>query len=392
MSTQAAPIPTEDAGRRMGSLGYVAILSITQLRRIVTDRGSVIWLFIFPFALAGVLGLSLQGLMSPQWVPNSPYTVAVVGGESPAYHGIVAALSGVKEYVHVVAADGEDEARRMVLHEETDGALLIPAGFPGEPLQFIGAPHRVSSEVLTEIIQSMVLRVGAQHLGSVSVEQTEVARTEVADRSDGLPSWLQGDAYQYYSIALTAMFALFAAHSAMVMSARDRQTDAYARLRTLGVRPATFFVSGAVAAWIMGFGFITVISVATRWVYGVDWGDLGGWFILTAVGSSTVAAVSFALTALIPSAEHVEDAGSTLFMIMAFLGGSMTPLQVLPKWLVTAFDWLPNRALLRGYLKLADGGDLAALSGDVGQLLLTTAVLVGLGTVVWTLRTRGERV
>lgn len=94
--------------------------------------------------------------------------------------------------------------------------------------------------------------------------------------------------------------------------------------------------------------------------------------------------------ALIPNPEHIDGAGSAIFNVLAFLGGSMTPLHVLPEWFRTALSWLPNRALLTGYLKVANGADIGAISTELMTLAVSTVALFTLGWAIWTLRARGE--
>lgn len=78
-------------------------------------------------------------------------------------------------------------------------------------------------------------------------------------------------------------------------------------------------------------------------------------------------------------------------MILAFLGGSMTPLQVLPEWFVTAFAWLPNRAMLSGFLKLAGGAAPAETAQELAVLGGAALALWLLGAIVWGVRAWRDR-
>lgn len=206
----------------------------------------------------------------------------------------------------------------------------------------------------------------------------------------GLPPWLQTDAFTYYAVGITAMFVLFAAHAVSVTAVRDRATDAYARLRALGVKPAVYMVGGSVASIVVSFLFLSVMAGISSLLFGVVWGNVLSWIVLTLTGATAAAGLSLVVMALIPKPDHIDGAGSAIFNVLAFLGGSMTPLHVLPDWFRTSLGWLPNRAVLAGYLKASRGADLAAISGELMTLVVATVILFTFGWAVWTMRAKGE--
>ena len=55
------------------SVRQMWIICGTHVRRVLVDRGTAIWLLALPLALIGVLGMSLQSLMSPDFIPPKPY-------------------------------------------------------------------------------------------------------------------------------------------------------------------------------------------------------------------------------------------------------------------------------------------------------------------------------
>ena len=107
-------------------------------------------------------------------------------------------------------------------------------------------------------------------------------------------------------------------------------------------------------------------------------GPRAEWPALTLTGATAAAGLSLAVMALFPKPEHVDGAGGAIFNILAFLGGLMTPLHVLPEWFRTSLAWLPNRAVLAGYLKASRGAEPAAVSGE-----LTTLAAAAAGCLPW---------
>ena len=51
------------------SVRQMAIICGNQVRRVLVDRGTAIWLLVLPLALMGVLGIGLQSLMSTNFAP-----------------------------------------------------------------------------------------------------------------------------------------------------------------------------------------------------------------------------------------------------------------------------------------------------------------------------------
>src|SRR5690606_8099584 len=132
---------------------------------------------------------------------------------------------------------------------------------------------------------------------------------------DGVPAWLQTDAFTYYAVGITAMFVMFAAHAVSVTAVRDRATDVYARLRALGVTPAAYMLGGSAASIVVSVLFASVMAVVSRLLFGVTWGHALSWLALTLTGATAAAGLSLAVMALFPKPEHVDGAGGAIFNI-----------------------------------------------------------------------------
>src|SRR5690606_233091 len=109
----------------------------------------------------------------------------------------------------------------------------------------ISAPDAIVTEMLMPIVREVSLHVQAGRAKTVSAVYTDVGVPETSP--GGLPDWLQTDAFSYYTAGVMAMFVMFAAHSVGSNAARERATDAYARIRAFGVKPAEYMVGSAAA-------------------------------------------------------------------------------------------------------------------------------------------------
>ena len=113
------------------------------------------------------------------------------------------------------------------------------------------------------------MQIQANTAASTRAVRTE-AHTEGA-AGDGVPAWLQTDAFTYYAVGITAMFVMFAAHAVSVTAVRDRATDVYARLRAL-VTPVAYMLGGSAASIVVSVVFASVMAVVSRPLFGVTWG------------------------------------------------------------------------------------------------------------------------
>lgn len=373
------------------SVRQMWIICGTHVRRVLVDRGTAIWLLALPLALIGVLGMSLQSLMSADFIPPKPYRVVVAESASGDHEALLRPLQALPRHLEVSTAPTPGEARDMVVQRQADAAVVVTGLVPetGElTVSLISAPGAVITEMMTSILDEVLLQIQANSAASTRAVRTE-AHTEGA-AGDGVPAWLQTDAFTYYAVGITAMFVMFAAHAVSVTAVRDRATDVYARLRALGVTPAAYMLGGSAASIVVSVLFASVMAVVSRLLFGVTWGHALSWLALTLTGATAAAGLSLAVMALFPKPEHVDGAGGAIFNILAFLGGSMTPLHVLPEWFRTSLAWLPNRAVLAGYLKASRGAEPAAVSGELTTLAAAAAVLFALGWLAWNVRGKEE--
>ena len=286
-----------------------------------------------------------------------PYRVVIAETEAGAHEALAEPLQGMSRYFEVVTTATSQQARQMVVQREADAAVLVndvgtnvPASDVDAPtVTLIAAPGSVVSEMLTSILDGVLLQIEAGRAEAVHAVHTEVQVDEASE--DGLPTWLQTNSFTYYAVGVTALFVMFAAHAVSVSVARERGTDSYARLRALGVQPTVYMVGGSLAGIVVSFLFLSAMAVISSLLFGVEWGNVVSWVVLTLAGATAAAGLSLVMMALIPKPEHLEGAGSAMFNVLAFLGGSMTPLHVLSEWFRTSLGWLPNRAVLTGYLK-----------------------------------------
>lgn len=366
----------------MTSWRVIGVIAVHQLRRVALD-GAIVWLIALPLLIMYVLGVTLQPLFVSGFVPEEPFPIVVAADKSAATADIVGTLEAMPEYFVVELATNEEAARRFVLERKSDAAVIVPPAFPEQRLSVVAAPGDIAGDIVADVLEAVAW---GDETASGNTANSAMSR----DETKSMP-WLQVGAFEYFSVGITVMFTMFAAHSSMVYFVGDRVTDVYARTRTLGVSRGTYLAAGFASAVLIGIVFIAVMSGMTTVLFGIKWGAIDGWLTLTISGAAGLSAISFFLMAILPpDPKSVENAGSVVYVMLAFLGGSTVPLAALPEWFRNSLAWLPNRTLLDGYLELAAGGALSDVAQHVRTNALAAVVLFVLAWSVVSVRTKGE--
>lgn len=365
-----------------------AVIAVNQLHRISLDRSHLLWMVALPLALVLVLGASLTPLMGGAFEPTQPFEVAVTAGDAAAGQAVATALGRAPEHLRVTTQQVADDARRRVLQRQGDVAVIVPDDFPAAPMTLVGAPGHVAVEVVAAVIREVMaadeaLLGAAFGAAPVPLTVTTVADDVPADAPAGAgEAWRQADAYGYYAVGMAVFFALITAHAGLMEHAADGRGGIAARTRAMGVGRGTRMLGGVLGSVAFVAAVLGALALGSWGLFGVGWGDPVAWLALTAVGSIAFVAVNLLVLAAVPQPAAFESIGTVVNMGMGMLGGSLTPLAVFPEALSSRFTWLPNRALLDGYLALSAGGGWSDLAGPFARMALAAVVAFALAAIV----------
>ena len=380
----------------MGRLRVAVVVAANQLQRMSFDRSHLLLGLVLPLALVLVSGASPTPLDGGGFVPQKPYDVALVAGDSAARQAVATALGNAEAYVRVTTVATADDARSDVLERRRDVAVIVPEDFPDTPLTFVGAPGSVSIEVVTGVIGEVLDADEALVGAALGAAPVPVATTTVAAHApDVAPAgagaaWRQASSYGYFSVAFAVFFALIGAHTGLTVHAASSRDGLAARMRAAGVGRGTRTLGGVMASAAYVALVLAAVALGSWALFGVDWGGPLGWLALTAVGSVAFVALNLLVLAALPHAAAFESLGVVVNMAVAMLGGTMVPLFVLPDALASRFTWLPTRALLDGYFALSAGGGWPDLGGPLVRMALAAAVAFVLAAIVSAARTARE--
>ncbi len=181
------------------------------------------------------------------------------------------------------------------------------------------------------------------------------------------------DAMSYYSAAMLAMFLLFAAGTGSAMLLEEKIDGTLDRMHLGGVAKGQIMLGKTTVISAIALLQIVVMIAYAGVAFGVRWGDPVALVVLALTLAATIGAMGlfFALWTLNSGDFRVSRMlESVVFQVMALLGGSFIPVEVLPA-VLRPLSYLPmNGVALRAFLTLMRGEGLGAITFHLSLLLL----------------------
>lgn len=399
-------------------------VALKDFRITVRDRQALLTLLVMPFVIISILGMALGPVFSGD-SKLQRIDVALVDDD----HGSVAvslkeALTG-KELKDLLAVKSMSKSKATVGLRRGDlaAAIIIPKDFSKK----IRAGKRSHIELLTDpgqelngsIVRSVVSSISANLSSFQAVIKTSVTYfrkhrlflpketkkdrlrkfiddlvTRVRDASEtkrvgvvAAKTKAQGKvtAIQYYSAGMAVMFVLFSAMFGAFSLITERERSTLARLLSTPASRLSILGGKLMGTFFVGVLQFAVLVLSTRLVFGVSWGR-AWWAIITLVLFVVFAAtgMSIFIATLARTARSASGIAQLMIQSMSALGGSMIPISVFPAWMTPISNLTINAWAMRGFIRLMDGGDLAAVIPSIQALAVIGTVFFMFG--IWRLR------
>ncbi|PKQ16846.1 MAG: hypothetical protein CVT67_03530 [Actinobacteria bacterium HGW-Actinobacteria-7] len=405
-------------------MGRVWHIAMKDLRVWMRDPAAMGVLLGMPVVLILILGSALGGAM------DSGIKVAVVdlsrghstatGSAKPPSDELVSAIlesERLADLFEIEQLPTERLAREQVRDGSIAAALLVPAGFDedvasGRPVNLV-VLRDPGSELSAGIWESVVTAFAAQFsAASVSVQTVMetvqrgnpsalmagggalVAKAvEAVTSDDGLDGVKVVDAQvkgltavsaiDYYGLSMVAMFLMFGAMFGAFSTIKENREQTLNRMLSTPSPRAQIVGGKMLSVFVLGMMQFSVLYVATRFVFGVQWG--GDVLATVVVAAAEMLAVT-GLATLIASVAHTERAaggiGPLVVQIQALIGGAFFSISVLPDWVqpvryLSVVGWTMEAW---GAIQTRGAG-LTDVWGSVAALLAIAGVLFAVG--VW---------
>lgn len=284
----------------------------------------------------------------------------------------------LSDIIEVEEIETREQAESVLEDEEISGVIILPEGFSYtvwtalllEELDSSSLEIRVEDEnsITASILDSVVTNFAHQYnLDSsiaMGVDDPSVIENE-EDNEYGEQIVLANEepinAFQYYTIGMAIMFSLSMAPAISSRAFREKQQHVFGRIMLTGTKPLTFLSSKMAFTSLLTFLQLAILFSLSTLIFGTFSGRTtefwGNMFLATALYSLFVGSLASLLTSIGLYADN--DSGSEVMGIMvsvlAFLGGSFTPIDQFGEGLRTIGSWTPNGASLISYLQIMQG-------------------------------------
>lgn len=406
---------------------------------LIRDRTELLVLLAMPFILIAILGFALSGLLSGNSEVLS-MEVAIVqeddeqqgldrfaeelgnsGMPADAQNGIMASaeesspsslLQGIlkdESLSSLVTAREMDAAaaKRALEEEEVVAILTIPEDFTfdalqkmilsaggGSELQLLISDHAATqSEVFHDILEEFVWSLNFESAIARAANGQEAVPQETQPQLGGVESVSAVEpisSFQYYTIGMAVMFALFVGATISGMAYVEKQQFVFNRILLSNHHPFVYLGSKAISAALVTFLQFCILFFFSSLIFGAfDLTNLSFWPGMLLIAASLAICVGALASFLIAlTMRFNNDTITTVFSggvvtIFAFLGGSFTPTEGLPVIVQQLGSWTPNGAALNAFLLWVQNLEIAMLWEPISRLLLISLVLLILSLLIF---------
>lgn len=384
-----------------------------------TDRKGFFMMIFFPIILTAILGSALSGIMSNSSLPKT--TVGVIQNDQDPIATIFVkdVLKGkdLTDLIAVKKVTSEKELRTLLRNEKIDVGIAIPDKWSGDikngklkQVKLLTDPGKdVQGSIVETILQTFVNRVittsestktvltnSAPALApndqkALAVQLTgsleKLAKSKQNYFEEASLGKKQVSGMQYYAAAMAAMFLLFNVSNGAKAFINERDTETLARLMSTPTSKLSILAGKFLGNLYCILAQFWIFLAVTYFFFHVNWGENVLQTILIGFAYAiAVSGLSMLFAALIKNLKTADVVGGVGVQVFSILGGSMVPLTVFPKSMLTAANLTPNKWALSSFIDIMAGTTWDALVTPLVVLMMIGCVSITIGT--WRLQVR----
>ena len=379
-------------------MSTVLAIAGTELRRFLRDRSNIFFALILPLLLVLMIGLQFGEDASAR-------RALVVGGESPLRTDLVAGLQDAD--VRVAVRDRESALEQLargradivlVVDEEASAAygsgdVRIEAVLGSQAT----APlvQRQVTSVVSEL-QTREGQVSALRARGVDREEAEAALDDV-DAVTSAPALVvrnldereqQFSGMGQFDFGASGQLLLFTFLSSLTGAAtliQARRLGVVSRTLAAPVSAFQLIAGQVLGRFAIAFFQGGYIRAASSLLFGVDWGDLPASLVVLLMFALVSAGAAMVVGAVLDSEGAAAGVGIGLGLVLAALGGSMSPLEFFPETMRAVANLTPHAWAYEAFADiLRRGAGLGDVLPELGVLAGMAVALILLGS--WLLR------
>ncbi|HCX62680.1 MAG TPA: hypothetical protein DHU59_09615 [Clostridiales bacterium] len=317
----------------------------------------------------------------------------------------------VSKLIKYTVVSDEKKALTKLNNEEVSAIVLLPDKFIYDMKVNLVTPFRnkvdikilthpdknLSGKIVNSVIDAYSNAMSTIIIGKNVVIETSMANNISGDGFDNLDQLMEGisdviktidvnlnnvvmegrkqvNSADYYAVGMMTMFILFAAGigGRMLLEEKDNQT--YQRMVVAGTTKLEILSGNFMTVFLIALLQITVMITFTHFALKVQWGNIGSVILISIAASFSVAGLGSFVGALTYRAGNYKMANmfeSAIIQVMALLGGSFFPIDVMPEFMQRLSFLSLNGIAIRSYLKIITG---YALSDILNYILILIAM------------------
>lgn len=370
----------------------------TELRRFLRDRSNIFFSLVFPMMLVLMIGLQFGEDASSR-------RAIVVGADSALRADLIA---GLEDAGVVVSISDRDPALEQLARGRSDIGLFLDDeaslayGTGDMEIRAVLGPQATSPLVQQQVavvldgLRTQQAQIAALTTHGIDRGVAEGALAQAAKEMTG-PDLSVGSVDEraqrfsglgQFEFGASGQLLLFTFLSSLTGSAtliQARRLGVVARTLTAPVSALQFIGGQVLGRFAIAFFQGGYIMAASSLLFGVDWGNLGASLLVLMLFALVSAGAAMVVGSLLDNEGAAAGVGIGLGLVLAALGGSMTPLEFFPDTIRTVANVTPHAWAYEAFAEIQRrGGGLADVLPELAVLAAMAALLVLVGS--WTLR------
>ncbi|HPP43883.1 MAG TPA: ABC transporter permease, partial [Caldisericia bacterium] len=395
------------------------LIGLKDLKIRSRDFNAFIMILLMPLILIFVLGLVFQPLYS-----SKPFIIdtAVVNLDNDYISDIlvndVLKSEELSKFINLFFLNDENELKDSISKGKYAAGIIINENFTKnivsgkeDKILILADPEQTTkSGVIKNILDTFVLEVVKRSVALDITSKTLIKENLIKqeDLNTLIYQWSndienikskigvklvneKGEetrgivAMDYYAVGMGVMYLLFAANAGTESIFEEKRKGTYQRLSIMPIKESSIFSGKVFGIFLLTLTQFILIILITKFFYGVSWGNSFFGLIIMVISSVLCfSGLSILFASLMKSESQVGSIGSTISMILGFVGGSMWPIFTFPKWLNTISKFTPNRWAIDGFFKLIfESGNAKDIIPHSSILILMTIIFYSIGLTIF---------
>jgi ABC-2 type transport system permease protein len=378
----------------MRSAGAIAGMN---LRRLVRDRTSVFFVFVFPFLIILALGATFGSASTPK--------LGVVDtGSGTLGNDLVQRLDRTGD-LSVVAYTDPAALRDAVERGQLEAGLVIPNGYDasvraGEtvPLDYAARPSSGGEQLrltVASVVDEQGVVVRAARVAVAEGSQPDFAAAYAAARAAAqivpgvaVSSSVAGSNEDNYTIANGAaqelvLFVFVTSLSASAMLIESRRLGCSRRMLASPTPVRDILLGEGLGRYAIALLQAVLIVLGTAVLFHVEWGDLTTTGLTVALLAATATGAAMLMGSVLQNEQQAGALGVFLGLGLAALGGAMVPLEIFPPTIEKIAHVTPHAWAIQALDQAMAGATPADVAGKLAVLAVYALVLVVGATILF---------